>query len=104
MNDYIDRAKLAAHFRRLANEARAVADAFSDAAAAVENFPAADVEPVRHVGIQWTEIEDYYGTWGVCAECGYKNNTVGAKYCGGCGARLIWRTKNDEPRTLRYDL
>lgn len=58
-------------------------------------IPTADVKPVRYVGIQRAEIEDYYGTWGVCAECGYKNNTVGAKYCGGCGARLIWRTKND---------
>lgn len=57
MNDYIDRAKLAAHFLRLANEARAefeefgneagtIADTFFDAAADVRNFPAADVVPV----------------------------------------------------------
>lgn len=105
MSDYISREALAAHFRRLANEARAefekfgaeagtIADTFFDAAADVKNFPAADVPPVRYVGIPWTEIRDYRGRWGVCAECGYKNNTVGAKYCGGCGAKLLWRTNN----------
>lgn len=57
MNDYMIREALAAHFLRLANEARAefeefggdagiIADTFFDAAADVKNFPAADVAPV----------------------------------------------------------
>lgn len=57
MNDYISREALVAHFRRLANEARAefeefgneagtIADTFFDAAADVKNFPSADMVPV----------------------------------------------------------
>lgn len=57
MNNYVSREALAAHFRRLANEARVefekfggeagiIADTFFDAAADVKNFPAADVDPV----------------------------------------------------------
>lgn len=60
----------------------------------IDGLPAADVEPVPYVAIQRTTIDEYYGTWGVCPECGYDDNTVRAARCGGCGARLIWRTNN----------
>lgn len=61
----------------------------------LETIPAADVEPVSYVAIQRTTIDEYYGTWGVCPECGYNDNTVRAARCGGCGARLIWMMNNE---------
>lgn len=69
---------------------KAVASVFAD-------VPAADVKPVRFTAAIPSEmVRDYYGTWGECQSCGYDDNTVGAKYCGGCGSRLIWRTNNGD--------
>lgn len=59
MDDYISREALAAHFLKLASEAREqyeefgdeagiIADTFFDAAVDVKNFPSADVAEVRH--------------------------------------------------------
>ena len=33
--------------------------------------------------------EMYYGHWIKCLQCGYIDNVKHAKYCGGCGKRLI---------------
>ena len=63
----------------------------------IEKIPAADVEPVRFtVAIPSETVRNYYGTWGECQSCGYDDNTVSAKYCGGCGTRLIWRVNNGD--------
>lgn len=65
--------------------------------AMLKNVPAADVKPVRFTVAIPSEMEmDYYGTWGECQSCGYDGNTVSAKYCGGCGTRLIWRVNNGD--------
>lgn len=99
MDDYISREVLVAHFRRLATEARAeyeefgdeagtIADTFFDAATVIKNFPAADVEPVRHG--RW--INKKGGFWEVaqCSECGEWQPTTGAsgKRCNNCGAKM----------------
>lgn len=31
--------------------------------------------------------DEYWGYWLEC-ECGYKSNTDGATYCGGCGKKI----------------
>lgn len=33
------------------------------------------------------DMDEYYGYWIEC-ECGFKSNTNGADYCGGCGKRI----------------
>lgn len=54
----------------------------------IEEIPAADVEPVRHVCRNvWGEYE-YYGEWMRCPSCRFNFNTVFAKFCGGCGAKM----------------
>lgn len=56
--------------------------------------PAADVEPVRHVRRKvWGEYE-YYGEWMRCPSCGFNFNTVFAKFCGGCGAKMDLEDEN----------
>lgn len=50
-------------------------------------FPA-DVEPVRHVHCKVLGIDEYYGEWLRCPNCGYGDNVVDATYCGGCGAKI----------------
>lgn len=61
---------------------------FENAVRLVNDFPAADVEPVRHVRRKvWGEYE-YYGEWMRCPSCGFNFNTVFAKSCGGCGAKM----------------
>ena len=54
----------------------------------IKNLPAADVEPVRHVPRKVWGIDEYYGEWLRCPNCGYEDNTVNATYCGGCGAKI----------------
>lgn len=53
-----------------------------------EEIPAADVEPVRHVPRKVWGIDEYYGEWLRCPNCGYEDNVVDATYCGGCGAKF----------------
>ena len=86
--DYIDR--------------KALRDALYDADAITMNgvkilnqFPAADVAPVRHGKWLHTEIEDdeeWGGIWHkwTCDNCGYSvgNNPNGTNYCPNCGARM----------------
>lgn len=88
MADYISREALAAHFRRLANEARAVADAFSDAAAAVENFPAADVEPVRHGRWVPSKIRNEIERCSKCGKVFRHPSFYGYHFCPSCGAKM----------------
>ena len=33
-------------------------------------------------------IDEYYGEWLRCPNCGYEDNVVDATYCGGCGAKI----------------
>ena len=54
----------------------------------LRDLPAADVEPVRHVHRKVWSIDEYYGEWLRCPNCGYGDNVVNAKYCGGCGAKM----------------
>lgn len=99
MDDYLSREALVAHFRRLAakyrteyeefgDEAGTMADTFYDAAAEAENFPAADVKPVRHG--RW--INKKGGFWEVaqCSVCGSPCITAGIppRYCPNCGAKM----------------
>lgn len=51
-------------------------------------IPTADVEPVRHVHRKVWGIDEYYGEWLLCPNCGYEDNVVDATYCGGCGAKI----------------
>nr|DAQ55077.1 MAG TPA: ribosome, girodazole, girolline, antibiotic complex, 50S [Caudoviricetes sp.] len=51
-------------------------------------IPAADVEPVRHVHRKVWGIDEYYGEWLRCPNCGYEDNAANATYCGGCGAKI----------------
>lgn len=53
-----------------------------------ESFSAADVAEVRHVHRKVWGIDEYYGEWLRCPNCGYEDNTINAKYCGGCGAKM----------------
>lgn len=61
----------------------------------IELMPAADVEPVRHVPRKVWGIDEYYGEWLRCPNCGYEDNTVNAKYCGGCGSKMDLEVEND---------
>lgn len=54
----------------------------------INRLPAADVEPVRHGPRKVWGIDEYYGEWLLCQNCGYSENTASAKCCGGCGAKL----------------
>ena len=56
--------------------------------ALVDGIPAADVAEVRHVHRKVWGIDEYYGEWLRCPNCGYEDNTINAKYCGGCGAKM----------------
>lgn len=58
------------------------------AKAAIMAVPSADVAEVRHVRRKVWGIDEYYGEWLRCDNCGYEDNTSNAKYCGGCDAKL----------------
>lgn len=61
---------------------------YADAIETVKHFPAADVEPVRHVVPVSCGIDEYYGEWVRCPNCDFDLNTSAAKFCGGCGAKM----------------
>lgn len=61
---------------------------YADAIQTVKHFPAADVEPVRHVVPVSCGIDEYYGEWVRCPNCDFDLNTSAAKFCGGCGAKM----------------
>ena len=60
---------------------------FDEAVTRVENFPAADVTPVRHG--QW-EHGDYYDIGDVCSECLWDSQMVqpSYRYCPRRGAKM----------------
>ena len=82
MSDYISREAAMEIVKRTSGD---YAAAFSE----IRKLPAADVEPVRHVRRKVWDIDEYYGEWLRCPNCGYTDNTSAAKYCGGCGAKMI---------------
>lgn len=79
----------------------ALRDALYDADAITMNgvkilnqFPAADVEPVRHGRwIEYTKviIPEPYNKWEQawkCSECGFDDGFVAYNFCPNCGARM----------------
>ena len=62
---------------------------FDEAVTRVENFPSADVAPVRHG--RWIEQEKYtFGVMYDCSICGDRilDNGHSWNYCPNCGARM----------------
>lgn len=99
MSDYISREAAIAYireqseelqkaFEELGGESGIYADAYNDLAEDFHRIPAADVEPVRHVRREVSGMDEYYGEWLLCPNCGYTDNVSNAKYCGGCGAKI----------------
>ena len=80
-------------FEELGGESGIIAEAFEDLANELEDFPTADVAPVRHG--RWKYNTDFQ-VWN-CSECG-KNPHKGtgvvttaeklSSYCPHCGARM----------------
>ena len=103
MSDYISReAALEAFENADADVMEDYGDGTSDWGFGRENIretlnsvPTADVEPVRHVPRKVWGIDEYYGEWLRCPNCGYEDNTVNAKYCGGCGSKMDLEVEND---------
>ena len=60
---------------------------FDEAVTRVENFPAADVAPVRHG--KWL-YGDYYDIGDVCSECDWDSEMThpSYRYCPNCGAKM----------------
>ena len=50
-------------------------------------FNSADVVPVRHGRLSVQYIDDYYGEFADCMECG-TNNILPCNYCRNCGAKM----------------
>lgn len=87
MSDYISReaiTEMAAQNIEIFNS-RAYID-LEELLVLVDGIPAADVAEVRHVHRKVWGIDEYYGEWLRCPNCGYEDNTINAKYCGGCGS------------------
>ena len=70
------------------------AAAFSE----IRKLPAADVEPVRRVAPICLRPDEYYGKWLLCPSCGFDLNAWGAKFCGGCGAKMDLEEVSHEVR------
>lgn len=68
---------------------------FENAVRLVNGLPTADVEPVRRVAPICLNPDEYYGKWLLCPSCGFDLNAWGAKFCGGCGAKMDLEN-NDE--------
>lgn len=92
MSDYISReaaVKIAQKYGLANGSALGRHSGLADCVASeIDGLPAADVEPVRHVPRKVWGIDEYYGEWLRCPNCGYEDNTVNAKYCGGCGSKM----------------
>ena len=108
MAEYIDREALEADLNNRLSALRYkngyydhYTDGFDECVDRVENFPTADVAPVKYGkwvydsnGMDWG-----LGAW-ICSECGCKNNNLGmdnrikpllfegSKYCPNCGAKM----------------
>lgn len=77
-------------FEELGGESGIIAEAFEDLANELEDFPAADVAPVRHG--RWA-LNKKYGDY-ECSECGQGDvkamdfTNLKMRYCPNCGARM----------------
>ena len=91
MSDYISREALMKRLGKnlaVCNHGTFSELCYADAIETVKHFPAADVEPVRHVVPVSCGIDEYYGEWVRCPNCDFDLNTSAAKFCGGCGAKM----------------
>ena len=121
MSDYISREAAIEYFRKEAEESRKAfeelggesgiyADAYNELADDFENFPAADVEPVRHA--RWNiRCSDERTLCLECSECGRKVDNINLHrllifgaygeacrmypYCH-CGAKMDLEGKNEQ--------
>ena len=86
INDYIS--KLREYVSASVGLSQAEYSFISDILTALENFPAADVEPVRH-GHWVKEKPDVLIHWhcSVCKNCYYLEEP-NANYCPNCGAKM----------------
>lgn len=95
MNDYISREALAERLgRNLAacNPGTFSERCYADAIETVINFPAVDVEPVRH-GAWYPCFEDWrqQQEGNKCSVCGFEYYGAGIRsfhYCPNCGAKM----------------
>lgn len=71
-------------FEELGGESGIIAEAFEDLANELEDFPAADVAPVRYG--RWIEEDGRQ----ICSECGEEHewDEYRAAFCDVCGARM----------------
>lgn len=67
-------------------------DGFDECVDRVENFPAADVAPVKHGKWIYEEIENSLLFWLNCSVCGWKSLdqsvSIAYHYCPNCGAKM----------------
>lgn len=101
MNEYMKKSDVIAYIRKEAEEAQSafeelggesgiIAEAFEDLANELEDFPTADVAPVRHG--RWTTSSDRPDTI-ICSCCDsafdvWKADIRRHHYCPNCGARM----------------
>lgn len=101
MDKYMKKSDVIAYIRKEAKEAQSafeelggesgiIAEAFEDLANELEDFPTADVAPVRHG--RWA-LNKKYGDY-ECSECGQGDvkamdfTNLKMRYCPNCGARM----------------
>lgn len=101
MDKYMKKSDVIAYIRKEAKEAQSafeelggesgiIAEAFEDLANELEDFPTADVAPVRHG--RWA-LNKKYGDY-ECSECGQGDvkamdfTNLKMRYCPSCGARM----------------
>lgn len=53
----------------------------------IESISVADVEPVRHGRLGLVHIDEYFGNFADCLECG-ADNIIPCNYCRICGAKM----------------
>ena len=92
--EYIEREELIAEFKRLElGENSFIERVFADGVyAIIEQFPAADVAPVRRG--RWLEEDGIQ----ICSECGEEHEweDYRAPYCDTCGAKMAEKAVKDE--------
>lgn len=49
----------------------------------IEHLPAKTCNCYKSDG-----LDEYWGHWIICEDCGYSDNTIEAEYCGGCGKEI----------------
>ena len=110
MDKYMKKSDVIAYIRKEAKEAQSafeelggesgiIAEAFEGLADEFEDFPAADVEPVRHGSWKGFSHSKWYGFDSLgdaiyrdgvlyyCSECN-RRSIIQTKYCPVCGARM----------------